>query len=256
MSAPAEEIELVLCRSALYEALALGFRPPSPEMVERLTTCEGAAGLVAAVRLLDLAAGTADALAQLVRHLAESDTALPALAESYQRLFGHTARGEVPAYETEYGSDDLFQQPHEMADIGAFYTAFGLALAPGIGERPDHVSCECEFLMFLARKEAVALERGDAAMLAETRKAARLFLRDHLGRFVSSLSERLRRGDESGFYTPLGALADAFVRRECTRLDVSAGPATLRLRTPVEDRVPMACGTCPLGDADEAAEEA
>jgi TorA maturation chaperone TorD len=252
------EIELALCRSALYEALAVGFRPPSPEMVARLATADGAAGLVAAAELLDRHAPRSDApaLASLVRRLAETDTAVPVLDASYQRLFGHTVRGEAPAYETEYGSDDLFRQPHEMADVSGFYAAFGLALAPGLGERSDHVSCECEFSMFLARKEAVAFERDDMAMLAETRKAARLFLRDHLGRFVPSLGDRLRRAAEGGFYAACGALADAFVRHECARLEVNAGPATLHLRTSVEDRVPMACGTCPLGDADDAAGEA
>ena len=32
------EADLALCRSALYEALALGFRPPNQETVSRLLT--------------------------------------------------------------------------------------------------------------------------------------------------------------------------------------------------------------------------
>jgi TorA maturation chaperone TorD len=31
-----------------------------------------------------------------------------------------------------------------------FYNAFGLTLKPGKRERADHISCECEFLMFRA----------------------------------------------------------------------------------------------------------
>jgi TorA maturation chaperone TorD len=236
------DVDDALCRSALYEALALGFRAPTAEMVGRLTTPGGAAGLIAAAAALD-----PSTLAPLVRRLAETDTRPTALAAAHRRLFGHTARGEVPPYETEYGGDELFLQPQELADIGGFYAAFGLAVPAGAGERPDHASCECEFLMFLARKEAAALEGADAAMLAETRRAARLFLRDHAGSFLPAFGARLEHADPGGFYGALGSLCGRFVAYECRRLDVSAGPATLRLRLPVEDRTPMACGSCPLG---------
>jgi TorA maturation chaperone TorD len=254
-------VELALCRSALYEALALGFRPPSVEIAGRLTGA-GARGLIYAATTLDLtpAASAGDdeaapgSLARLVSLLAETDTGLPALTAAYRRLFGHTVRGASSAYETEYGSDELFQQPRELADLGGFYAAFGLAVAPETGERADHVSCECEFLMVLHRKEAWAHEHGDEAMLAETRKAMRLFLHDHLGRFVPGISERIRRSENDGFYPALAALADGLVRRECARLGITPGPATLRLRSPIEATVPMACGTCPLGGEDDGAD--
>jgi DMSO reductase family type II enzyme chaperone len=240
-------LDLALCRSALYEALALGFRPPAADTVARLATPAGAAGLAAAAELLDRDAGP-PALAPRVRRLAATDTR--ALAATYQDLFGHVVRGAAPAYETEYGADDLFRQPQELADLGGFYAAFGLALAAHAAERADHVACECEFLMFLARKEAAALERADAATAREAARAARLFLRDHVGRFVPSLCERIRRAGAGGFYDALADLAEAFVARDCARLGVEAGAPSLQLRSAVEDRVPMACGTCPLGPAD------
>jgi DMSO reductase family type II enzyme chaperone len=231
------ERDLALCRSACWEALALGFRPPEPDAVRRLTS--GAAGLV-------LAAGAVDpTLAALVRALARTDSRPDTLAAAHLRLFGHTARSEAPPYETEYGADDLFRQPQELADVSGFYAAFGLVPAPGSHERPDHVSCECEFMLVLARKEAWALEHGETGMLAHTRDAYRTFLRDHLARFVPSLRERLRRHDARGFYGRLGDLAGAMVRGECRRLDVRADCASLALRVPLDDTVPAACGSCP-----------
>ena len=241
-----QDADLALCRSALFEALALGFRPPNPETVARLASPDRAAGLVVAAEAVG-----GEPLGALARRLAATDSPLGVLTHAYQCLFGHVARGEVPLYETEYGGDELFLQPQELADVGGFYAAFGLRLAPAAGERADHVSCESEFLMFLARKEAFALEHGDSTMLQGTRAASRLFLRDHLGRFLPALNDRLERVDPSGFYAALGALATAFVRRECERLGVPAGPESLRLRMAIEDRIPMACGACPLGAADE-----
>lgn len=232
-------VEHALCRSALWEALALGFRPPGMETCARLAS-PAAAGLAAAAEALGGAG-----LAEPVRHLAETD--LGTLGERYARLFGHTARGEVPLHETEYGAADLFQQPHALADLGGFYAAFGLVLVPAAGERVDHLSCECEFLMFLARKEAHALACADRTMADAARHATRLFLRDHLARFVPAVAARLARTDAGGFYGTLGVLAERVVATECERLEVAAGPPTLGLRLPVEDRIPMACGTCPLG---------
>jgi TorA maturation chaperone TorD len=153
------------------------------------------------------------------------------LRESFARLFGHTARGRVPPYETEYGSDSLFLPVVEMADLAAFYRGFGLRVAPGGHERPDHASCQCEFLAFLTRKEAYALARRDGEMRDVTRAAARRFLRDHLGRWGPTLGRALAREDPAGFFGAVGRLAVELVTRDCARVGVPAGPEFLPLRT-------------------------
>lgn len=242
-AAPAD---LALCRSAVWEALALGFRPPAEETVARLASPEGADGLAAIAAVLDAAAGSG--LEPLTRALAVA-TSVEALRVAYGRLFGHTARGEAPPYETEYGEASLFEPQRELADLGAFFRAFGLRLDPGARERPDHVACECEFLLVLARKEAHARRIGDEAMLAATDRAARLFLRDHPGRWAPGFGTKLGRLDPDGFYGALGRLLAAFVAAECRRVDVAAGPEFLRLRPAAPDATPMACG--PLGAAAE-----
>jgi hypothetical protein len=102
-------------------------------------------------------------------------------------------------------------------------------------------------MAFLARKEAFALDRGDGDMLEQTRNAARLFLRDHLGRFAPALGEQLRRHDPDGFYGALGAVLASFVTGECGRAGVPAGPEGLGLRLEApEDQAPMLCGSAAL----------
>jgi len=230
--------ELALCRSALYEALALGFRPPTEETVARLATPEGAAALADAAAALDDAWGSA--LAVAVRDLPRAE-GVGTLDEPHQRLFGHTARGAVPPYETEYGADSLFQPMHEMSDLVAFYRAFGLRLRPDAHERPDHLSCECEFLAFLGRKEAYADERGDTAMRLATQQAAQRFLRDHLGRWAPAFGQGLARRDPGGFFGGLGSLCAELVSRDCARVGAPAGPEFLRLRSPAAATVPAGC---------------
>jgi DMSO reductase family type II enzyme chaperone len=229
-------------RATLYSALALGFRPPSQETVERLLSQEGTEFLARAAAVLD-DHPSRDLARRALQLAVRRERSLSSLAASYWRLFGHTARGIVSPYETEYGDEALFQQPQEMGDLAGFYRAFGLILNAAAHERLDHVSCECEFMCFLALKEAYALEHDDSAMLEETRKASRLFLRDHLGRFGPAFARQLARADHGGFYGALGNFCSAFLSYECDRVVVTAGPVELGLRPATDDRVPMACGS-------------
>ncbi len=242
------EIDLALCRATLYSALALGFQAPTEETLVRLASQEGVTALEDAATILDT--NQESSLALTVRGLtSKRDLTVTELSTLYLRLFGHTVRGPVPPYETEYGVEALFQQPQELADISGFYQAFGLTVKPAEHERADHVSCESEFLSFLALKEAYALEQGDTPMLEETRKATRLFLRDHLARFVPAFTKKLMREDRNGFYGTLGDLYLRFAIQECADRGVPLGPESLTLRPATDDRVPMACGgeeECPL----------
>lgn len=244
------ELEPALCRAALYRTLSLGLGA-APKQLERFLSCFDPAAVCAAAARLDR--DRADAVSPAAWHLATVYEGLEPrlLADQLGRLFGHTARGATPPYETEYQLDAPYSQPQQLADIGGFYAAFGLRLGSGVHERPDHLSCECEFLMFLCRKEAFALEHGDQTMLQVTRSAQRLFLRDHLGRFAPVFASRALRQDPEG---PCGALADlllALVRSECAAFQIQCGPSLLELRSADEESVPVACGGCgPSGPAE------
>lgn len=250
------EVDLALCRATLYGALALGFRQPTEETFDRLVSEEGATALAKVAAILD--ADSAAGLRSAALKLSADNATLSALSYAHRHLFGHTARGPAPPYETEYGAEALFQQPQELGDLAGFYLAFGLTLNPAEHERADHVSCECEFLSFLCLKKAYALEKGDLSMLEEVRKAARLFLRDHLGRFLPAFAKKLTRtayphpiplpegegeGDSHRFYRALAELCLRFIALECARLGVSLGPQNLSLRPANDDRIPMACGS-------------
>ena len=242
-----DESELALCRSAFYEALSLGFRSPTNETRERLIDDNQNQALAEIAAILDENGGVEKPriLTQLVRKLKEclDVEKLEALEHSYQFYFGHTAQAKVPPYETGYGEETLFQQPQQLGDISGFYNAFGLQLNSKEHERADHISCECEFLSFLTRKEAYALNHNDITMLAETRKAQKLFLKDHLGRFAPSFSKLLIRKDPVGFYGVFGKLCNEFISMECDRHGVTAGSEQLRLRSSVIPDECIACGS-------------
>lgn len=253
------DIELSYCRAAIYSALSLGFQIPTDDTLPRLMTPQSKACLAGAAAMLyaDRAPELIDAIAALPNW---TNDATANLAAQHRALFGHSARGAVSPYETEYGNEALFQQPQDLADLSGFYRAFGLAVKRQLHERPDHISCEFEFMMFLALKEAYALEHADPEMAGETRKAEKTFLRDRLGRFLPAFVVQLRREDPSGFYGRLGDLCRSFADAEAKRLQITLGAANLGLRPADDSRVPMACGNgaecaampgaCPPEEAD------
>ena len=121
------ERDLALCRSLLYEALSLGFRLPTQHTCERQTDASAlaeAAAFIDSHQKTDLARPTLRLAADQI------DNTPASLLTAYERLYGHTVRGPIPPYETEYGDDTMFQKPHEMSDIAAFLRAFGLASPP------------------------------------------------------------------------------------------------------------------------------
>ena len=235
-------IDLAYCRAALYSALAIGFQAPTDDNLSRLLTTESRSSLTSAADML-YPSRQPDLISLIEAFPTADKNSTPALSSCYRGLFGHTARGSIPPYETEYGNEALFQQPQELGDLMGFYHAFGLTTKNGTRERPDHISCEFEFLMFLALKEAYALEQDDREMLGEIRKAQRLFLGDHVGRFLPSFATKLTREDPSRFYSMLAELCLRFVTAECARLQVPLGTANLSLRPSDDSRVPMACGS-------------
>ncbi|MEE8347982.1 MAG: molecular chaperone TorD family protein [Acidobacteriota bacterium] len=253
-----EGSEKVLYRSTLYGALALAFHSPTGKTFKLLNSDTTRNFIVQAACFLetDFKENPCDDPEPLQEdrpldfgHSAGawvstfSQLDLDALRGDHGRLFGHTARGTVTPYETEYGQQGLFQQPQQLANLTGFYRAFGLKVRQDERERPDHIACQLEFEEFLARKQAYALSQGDDVMLEESQRATRLFMRNHLGRFGRAFGYRLGKADSGGFLGLAGDFLFDFLTLECRRLKIEAGPTSLALRSPEEDNVPMACSS-------------
>ncbi len=247
-----------LARAVVYRMLSMGFEPPTDERLRQIGARDGFRVVTTALQHLDgldearrgvrppTGEGPLLAAAARLASLTVLDT--EALSASFWRLFGHTTRGLICACETEYGPDNGFHQPQQLADIAGYYLAFGLRPVAAGEARADHIASECEFMDFLSRKRAHLLDRLEAdADVSETLEvtvlAERSFLREHLGRFGRAFAARVAAEDTDGFFGALGRLLLAFVDAECARVGVEAGPVDLRVRPEEVDETPMACGT-------------
>lgn len=242
--------ELTPARAAAYGLIAHGFQYPDGDAISTLVdparweswpdmVQKTGGATEASLRLLQNAVG---ALADC------SDDARRALSQRYDDLFGHAVCGACPAYEMEYGRNEIIRLASDLADLAGFYRAFGLEIANGANGRPDHIVAECEFMSVLCSKEAYAHAQGDKANAEICLDAERTFLRDHLARWLPALTHRLQQADPDGFFGALARFADAFVKDECSLFDIHAGPATLELRPadPVLD-TQISCGSAGCG---------
>lgn len=234
-----------IARALLYQFLARAYDNPSAESWAWLTNSDTHAAILAAIRTLTpCSPGLENSAATLVARLPRDG--FEAFQTAYVTAFGHAARGDCPLNEIEYGdlnADPLFQ-PHRLADLAAFYRAFGLEVADGAAERPDHIGMEFEFMSVLAAKEAYALaHEGDGERSALCRDAQKKFLREHLGRWAPAFARRLARAATDEALAALAKFTRDFITAECARFGLTAGSEDLLLR-PVDEAAENLCASC------------
>jgi TorA maturation chaperone TorD len=134
-------------------------------------------------------------------------------------------------------------QYHQIADICAFYGAFGLELGQACDERPDHLSVELEFLHFLCVKEAWAEEQGISDLAILCRDTQRKFLAEHVATWTPGLCARLEAASRGGFYGRAAALLRVWIEDECRRLGAIPGETVLA-PTATSFRPEDACISC------------
>jgi DMSO reductase family type II enzyme chaperone len=235
-------IDVAVARSYIYRFLAVAYGDPTSAGWNWLKEAATVAGMQSATQTLG---GLLAVQAQTLISTLGSAGYEPFL-NAYLAAFGHAARGSCPLNEIEYGdikADPLFQ-PHRLADLAAFYRAFGVEVAEDAGERQDHICLELEFMCVLAAKEGYALDKQlNAAQLGQCREAQAKFLREHLGRWTPAFSRRLAAATQEPSLTVLAAFTRAFVESDCARFKVGSGSEDLLLR-PVDEAAERMCDGC------------
>ena len=237
-------VEDALQRSLMYRFLSVALRPPAEGFA--------AAAQDGAWRATQQAARAAgEKVAASVESARDACAGLTpeALTDDYHRVFGHQIGVDCPLYESQYAAGEVFQQAQCLADIAAFYRAFGLDVGEEVRERPDHLSLELEFMHVLAYREAYARSHHGPDEVALLIDAQRAFLRDHLARWAPSFSRLVVR-KTSGPYGALAALLLEWGAAEARALGVGSvdelevTPAD----APAPQGEPFACGggACPL----------
>jgi TorA maturation chaperone TorD len=176
------------------------------------------------------------------------------IRDEYREVFGLTISEDCPPHEVEYcEKTDLFYRSQLMADVGAFFSAFGLEINDEAPERIDHVRLELEFLQHLLTKRLHGESNDhDPEDLETIEDAAREFFEEHVGWWVPAFGQAVEGYPKSETYADLARLLRWFMTQERLRFDL---PVFVERPEPnVPDREPQ--GTCFECAVDEEAQPA
>lgn len=231
-----DEVTSVLARASVYKLLSQAMLYPDAAFYELISSGRLVAELETCRRYIQ-----GRGLSEV-----EGPASLETLQEEYVGIFSHTVMRSNSPYEAEYGQAHVFQQTQCLADIAAFYRAFGLEISDDERERPDHIGIELEFMHFLACQEAHAMQSDGPEEVSLVRQTQRDFLTDHLGCWAPHFLKRIEEGS-IGFYRGMIQLAHGFLEDECSNLgldpaemDFAASPVAM----PGDDAAPL-CMTGP-----------
>jgi len=198
--------------AALWRLLSLGFMSPTTETVAEVEAlAEGLLETESSPELDDVLT-------------ASRSCTVAELAAQYNELFGGTV--QVSPYEGSYELDPI-RQGRQMADVAAFYRAFGAEPGGPAGERPDHVGCELEFLSFLELRRLTALEGCEDVEHLDEIVAS--FLTDHAGRWLPTFfAGVLEAASRAPLYQALASLGERTTADELARRSLAPAPLPRR----------------------------
>jgi len=203
----------LLAQGVLYRQLAEGFAYPT---AERLQVWQDGSAIGTITEVVDaLDERKLQAAVEQIRQSLSEPSALT-LEEEYTYLFQRQA--VASPYEGSYLVQSFFMQPQTLADVGAFYSAFGFQVA---GDLQDHLGAELEFVAVVCLKEAYAHEQGWIEQAETCAQARRRFLGEHLGRWLPVFAMRVRDNARLPFYAALTELTTLLVALDCEALGVA-----------------------------------
>ena len=204
---PTTTIDVPLARAHFYGFVARAFRYPDEAMMRELAEALPALALAAEALADPPLEETVDRFSQALATLELED-----VQREYSKLF--TGQKSNPVNEGDYDKAP-FSMANRLADIAAFYRAFGLAIAEDAGERVDFVGSEADFLHAVLLKGYHAAQQGWEEPARICREAETEFLQEHFLWWVPRMAEGLSQRE--GFYGALGTLLREFTRGEGER---------------------------------------
>lgn len=183
-------------RASIYELLALGFSLPSAELGEAVSKATAPFSLPAVDPT--------------------------ALIPEYHQLFVGPGGLPAPPYESVY-REGWTVMGEATLEVARQYAEAGYILDPSLTELPDHVAVELAFMALLAEEEAKAWEGGDTSAALAWLEREKIFLDDHLTRWLPAFCGRLLASTDTPFYRRLAGGIQEFVQLDTERVKVLTG---------------------------------
>ena len=199
-------------RAAWFKMFSLLFRYPNKETISLLK--DGVPQLPVEVLNTEMR-GNAEPLKRAVAAASTEQITL-----EYSNLF--TGAGLCRANENDYEKLS-FSMTEKLAEVAGFYSAFGFEVDDDIGERPDFVGTQLDFINLMLLKQAYALKNGWSEQAAVTADALASFIEAHFVNWVPKLCYALQElATNGGIYAAGADALAAMVESEDNRLPESS----------------------------------
>lgn len=164
----------------------------------------------------EVAAIVSPALVPLALRLKDSFAAesLEALLVDYTRLFLGPSRAIATPYESFWLSSDTTLMHEQALAILSLYEEGGFEVDEDLGDLPDHIAVELEFLYALSFKRKAAAMAGEQSEYAVLDAVRQRLLREHLARWIPRFSAAIVDGAQTEFYRTLAELTLTFLNQE------------------------------------------
>lgn len=196
-------------RSLTYAAFATAFGYPDQDGLDTIRSGALADALNQLLTTLDpqLVSG---ADWEALRDAGPDDDALQV---DFTRLFDAGEDGpDCPMNGSHYHGGET----EAKEELVRFYNFFGLSLADGQQEEPDHLVTELEFLHYLTYQEAQLAAEGEST--EGLLRAQRDFIARHPGEWVPAMQQQLIGQKALRFFPALTGLLARFLKAEEARL--------------------------------------
>jgi anaerobic sulfite reductase subunit A len=136
------------------------------------------------------------------------------LAVEYARLFLGVGDKPVHPSESYYltGRQLIMQQPRdEMLNL---YSTMGVERADEFREPEDHIALELQFMAHLCDKTKTALRDGNFTDAKKYLDVQRIFLDEHLSKWVPKLTADILKSTNNEFYRAVAKITKAYVEAD------------------------------------------
>jgi TorA maturation chaperone TorD len=197
-------------RSEVYQCLSIGFYPPDADFQKSLETGAFVERLYNATQWLGEDQCLFEPSIQSMRTYRSLE--LAHLDAGYAQLFVKSLERVSPR-ESTYRWRDITHLESLQAEIRSVlteqYNQFGLTPLAGM---EDHLAVELEFLSYLCSQEGLFWEEKSSTNAREYRRREKLFLDDHLGRWLPEFCRRISELAGPSFYHSLASFSETWLK--------------------------------------------
>ncbi len=148
------------------------------------------------------------------------------LVIEYTRLFIGPYSLPAPPYGSVYLDPERTVMGDSTVDVETRYSRFGIKMADGFHDMPDHIAAELEFMLFLIHKELDSILCNQTAAACDILMEQQSFINNHLNAWVPEFVNRVNEHAKTSFYRQLAKALHGFITDDAAYVNQIRIPVT------------------------------